>query len=363
MGDRPIVGDSARRYAEAVEHHGLREDTAWLLRVGRFPVGSRVLDVGCGTGSLIRALAQEMAYRRSVVGIELSPELAHHARCEARGTGAVVVEGDFLAWDPPPDWRPDALVMSYVLHHCGDAGQHLARAATLLPHGGRLYVVDRMAIDERALAAFPSFWERCYREAHEWKEDMPSLSTAEVLCESAERNGFVFVRKELCPHDRRPGAEGVPKTMLEFWRREAGRTFPPILMVSPAHAGYVDEIVDRLDGYGLPVAARWPVRYSGDLIRRVYCRCPWKDLLADFVRGTCARPVATALKMRGDASDPSVLARLSAFKRTERERWPSMEGEIAIDGLRAIVLPFHVPEPHEAEGFAKLVEDGGRGIV
>jgi SAM-dependent methyltransferase len=355
MPDRPILGDDAALYLRHVAGHGLHEDTRWLMDVGRFPVGCRVLDVGCGTGTLVAALAGEKHCARSVLGVELSPELADHARRAAEPVGGVVVRADFLTWTPPAAWQPDTLVMSYFLHHADDAGAHLRRAAALLPHGGRLFVLDRLALDQPALDAFPRFWEEQYRAAHEWHEDMPRLMTVAGLTDAAGEAGLDFVRRQACPHDRRAGADGFPKTLMEFWRRERGRTFPAVLVVSPAHRAVVDEIARQLAAKGLQVIGRHHVPYSDVLIRTIYQRCPWREPLLDFVREVCRDRTATALLTAGDDTGPALLERLSLFKKAYRGRWPSIDGPVNVDGVRAIILPFHVPEPYEAEDLARVL--------
>jgi SAM-dependent methyltransferase len=362
MPDRPILGNDARLYLKHVGNHSLRADTQWLVDVGRFPVGCCVLDVGCGTGTLVAALAGDKRFARSVIGVELSPELADHASKSVWETGGKVYQDDIFTWTPPIGWKPDTMVMSYFLHHCEDTSQHFRRAADLLPHGGRLYILARIACDESALAEFPRYWEDHYRGAHEWAEEMPSLSTVQGLIDGAATAGFDFVHREVCPHDSRKGAEGFPKTLMEFWRHEPGRVFPAVLVVSPAHEAHVDEICEQLALENLTVVRRLKVPYSDDLIRTIYERCPWREPLLEFVSQVCPRRIATALPIKGDDSVPDLLNRLSLFKKNRRCRWKNIVGPIDPDGVQAIILPFHVAEPYEAEALARVVglSTGGR---
>ena len=355
MPDRPIIGDDAALYLQHVAGHGLHEDIRWLMDVGRFPVGSCVLDVGCGSGALVAALASEPHFARSIIGVELSPELADHARRAVDGVNGIVVQADFLTWTPPAGWQPDTVVMSYFLHHSDAFGQHLRRAAALLPHGGRLYVIDRLALDQPALDSFPQFWTEHYRADHEWSEEMPRLTTVSGLKAAASEAGFDFVRRQICPHDNRVGIEGFPKTLMEFWRHELGQGFPAVLVVSPAHIAVVDEIVQQLALMGLQVIGRHSVPYSNELIRTIYERCPWRELLLQFVGEVCPERNATALPIAGDHTMPELLNRLSQFKKTHRDRWPNIDGPVTADGVQAIILPFHVAEPYESEALARVV--------
>lgn len=355
MPDRPIIGQDAREYLKHVTKHGLHADTTWLIDVGRFPVGCCVLDVGCGSGTLVRALASDKRFARSIIGVELSQELAEHASNLVEPVGGTVVQADILAWSPPVGWRPDTVVMSFFLHHCDDIHRHLRRVADYLPHGGRLYVLDRIACDHSALEDFPRYWDEHYRGEHEWNEDLPSLSTVDGLIESASEAGFAFVRREVCPHDHRTGAEGFPKTLMEFWRHEPGRLYPAVLVVSPAHEAVVGDICDQLAHNGLIVEQRLAVPYSDDLIRTIYERCPWREPLLAFVGKTCTERLATALLMKGDFTTPKVLHLLSQFKKAHRDRWESVYGPVGDNGFQAIILPFHVAEPHESESLVRVL--------
>jgi cyclopropane fatty-acyl-phospholipid synthase-like methyltransferase len=70
----------------------------------RLQEGERVIDVGCGKGSLLRAIAQ--THRVEIVGLELNPAFADAARValgEQALVGAVrIVEGPALDFDVAP---------------------------------------------------------------------------------------------------------------------------------------------------------------------------------------------------------------------------------------------------------------------
>lgn len=185
--------------------------------------------------------------------------------------------------------------------------------------------------------------------------------TFDELVNAAKKAGFAFVRQQRCPHDERIGAERFPKTFVEFWRREAVRQFPAIMVVSPNHSGVVEEIVQFLRTAELCVSRFQPVIYSDELIRTIYQRCPWREALIRFVGEICPHRRATALWMAGDTTTPDLLYRLGQFKKCYRDRWSNINGPVTTDGIRAIILPFHVAEPYESEALANLVENSGSG--
>jgi SAM-dependent methyltransferase len=354
MPKRPIVQKDADTYIKNVENHGIEADTQWLINEGRFPVGCCVIDVGSGTGRLAIRLGAEAEYYRTVIGIELSPELVVHATKQVTIPNVSFVEDDFLEWESPANFRANTLVMSYYLHHCDDRLANLQKAASLFDHGGRFYVFDRIAADHSAVIEFQQFWEREYRDAHEWDEELPNIYCAQDLIEAATAAGFRFVRSVLCPHDRRAGAERFPKRLLEFWRQETGHRFPAVALVSPAHQKCVGEIINELAVEGMGIKQRNQVAYTGDLIQNLYEHCPWKEYLAGFVAKVCPHAIATALILQGDSTDPRLLQQLIQFKKRTRRKWDSICGS-EFNGIRPMILPFHVAEPHECETLVRLL--------
>lgn len=94
--------------------------------------GREVLEVGCGTGLLLRAFASTA---RRAVGVDLSPGMLAHAR--ARGLSVVEGSADAL---PFGDASFDVAVSFKTLAHVPDLRRALAEMARVVRPGGALIV-------------------------------------------------------------------------------------------------------------------------------------------------------------------------------------------------------------------------------
>jgi methionine biosynthesis protein MetW len=106
------------------------ESTALLIAV--IPSGARVLDVGCGTGS-VSCLVRDRC-RAQVVGLE--PNVARAE--EARRRGLQVIAAPFAPEVTIPLGKFDVVMFADVLEHLVDPVPALERAGNLLRPGGRV---------------------------------------------------------------------------------------------------------------------------------------------------------------------------------------------------------------------------------
>ncbi|MFI1073697.1 class I SAM-dependent methyltransferase [Streptomyces puniciscabiei] len=132
----------------------LYDDLAELAGAGP---GSRVLEVGCGTGRATVPLARRGC---RITAVEAGPSMAALARRNLAGAGqAEVVTAEFEKW-PLPDEPFDAVVSAMAFHWI-DPAVRVAKAADTLRPGGALAVVRTQHVAGGTEEFFVEV-QRCY---------------------------------------------------------------------------------------------------------------------------------------------------------------------------------------------------------
>ncbi|WP_449409583.1 class I SAM-dependent methyltransferase [Methylobacterium komagatae] len=115
-------------------------DALTLIRETYAPLARKaLLDIGCGTGSLARALTEEGA---DITGIDPGEDALAKAR---KAVPAARFEATSAETLPFPDDTFDGAVMLNSLHHVPDPVKALTEAARVLRPGCRLVIVEPLA--------------------------------------------------------------------------------------------------------------------------------------------------------------------------------------------------------------------------
>jgi ubiquinone/menaquinone biosynthesis C-methylase UbiE len=111
------------------------------LALASVPEPKRILDVGCGTGYLLRLLAGRVPTSAELVGIDAAPSMIETAAADSAGGRlqfAVAVAEDI----PQPDKSFDLIVSTTSFTHWTDQHRGLSECARVLAPGGCLVLVD-----------------------------------------------------------------------------------------------------------------------------------------------------------------------------------------------------------------------------
>ncbi|MDY7091096.1 MAG: methyltransferase domain-containing protein [Actinomycetota bacterium] len=117
-------GDDLPAYAKAVESAG--------------PVaGDLALDVGCGTGRALPALAAAVGPTGRVIGLDCTPAMLTEARANGRDSSAGLIQADARRL-PLPAAVAGLVFAAGLVHHLPDPDAGLAELARVTRPGGRL---------------------------------------------------------------------------------------------------------------------------------------------------------------------------------------------------------------------------------
>ena len=123
----------------AFADHRLRPALDLLARVP-LAAPARVVDLGCGTGTLTRHARARWPEAR-VTGIDASDAMLARARAEPDGAGITWQAADMATWRPASEAeRPDLILSNAALHWLGDHDAVFARLLNALTPGGVLAV-------------------------------------------------------------------------------------------------------------------------------------------------------------------------------------------------------------------------------
>jgi SAM-dependent methyltransferase len=128
---------------------------AWLFDHFRFPIESRILEVGCGTSLLWLKNLERIPASWEVTLSDLSDGMLREARRMLEGTSHpfsfAVVDAQAI---PYHDGSFDAVVANFMLFHVPDRSKAIREIRRVLRPGGHLYAATGGVANLRELTAF-----------------------------------------------------------------------------------------------------------------------------------------------------------------------------------------------------------------
>lgn len=180
-----------------------------LVRLAEPPDDGALLDLCCGTGDILRALARMHPRAGRLVGLDFAqPMLAIAAqRARTAGPDLQFVRGDALAL-PFPDASFDRVTISYGLRNVADVDRCMTEARRVLRPGGRFLILEFGKPDHPLVArayfaylrvAVPLFGWIFFRDPDTHGYILDSLlrfPSQDELAERLRANGFARARVE-----------------------------------------------------------------------------------------------------------------------------------------------------------------------
>lgn len=109
------------------------------------PAPGRVLDVGCGTGRLLRELGRLVPQAEELWGVDAAPGMVEVAAVASAGDPRIRIRQAFAEQLPFADGRFDLVVSSTSFDHWRDQAAGLRECARVLEPGGRLVLCDLLS--------------------------------------------------------------------------------------------------------------------------------------------------------------------------------------------------------------------------
>ncbi len=158
-------------------------DVSWRKWVARRIVsgledGSKVLDVGTGTGDLVIEMAREaekMNKKLEFYGIDANEDMLRIAKKKIEGLNVVLEKGDALKMKYPDDFF-DAVVSGFAIRNFDNLERFSSELGRVIKKGGTFAIMDMAFPKNRFQRAFFGFYFRIIRffgsfvdkESYDW---------------------------------------------------------------------------------------------------------------------------------------------------------------------------------------------------
>jgi ubiquinone/menaquinone biosynthesis C-methylase UbiE len=131
------------------------------IKLARLMPGDKVLEVGCGTGTLTLAAKEQVGPSGEMFGIDIAPEMVAAASRKAARKGMdISFQVGSIANIPFPNDRFDVVLCSFMIFHMPDdvRGRGFTEIHRVLKSGGHLFILDYTLPDKT--------WQRHFAQMH-----------------------------------------------------------------------------------------------------------------------------------------------------------------------------------------------------
>ena len=188
--------DKARNSDQAYQAASVVNQRLQTVKAMALSHGGKALDIGCGTGLLLKDIAIAVGESGQAVGIDLSEAMLDLARERCRDLPQTVLVHGTLA-DCPSSAKPfDAVSYVQVLRYISDVRAELAQAHAALKPGGRVVIIETDWHGTVLSTDHPSISQRIL-DAHD--DDVPSANLPVRLKGMLESAGFKGVTVDAVP--------------------------------------------------------------------------------------------------------------------------------------------------------------------
>jgi ubiquinone/menaquinone biosynthesis C-methylase UbiE len=143
-------GDRFNQWAESYDRHWMQrfifepvQRTVLELASQEIPLPRNILDIGCGTGRLLRS-AEAAFPGATLLGVDAAIEMVKQAQASVPAKSAIHFQNATAEALPFADARFDLIFSTLTFHHWHEQDRGIAEVARVLIPGGRWVLADFM---------------------------------------------------------------------------------------------------------------------------------------------------------------------------------------------------------------------------